>query len=688
MADILARRSTAFVLWHISVTATDAAPQVIIGWLQPGTPPTLVGQRTLPMQAVPEFPDLWLLNATDCDLTDGWTYYYWFEVPLHQPDRPPGRLWITDPLATTVDWRVRAPRLDAPFTDDDFYPAATVLYRGGQLLAADVGGEIAAATGGASLDALAPNNQLVIYELPTAWTRSAQFGGRDVGVGSFRDVLALIDANVAGANFGDLEVTRRGRSYLVQELGINALELLPPADSIYNRDWGYGTTNYLAPDFELGLPETYSWAAPNRDLTQLVGACHAHGTRFLADMVMAFTKNNPYLANASDAFFILHPEQTPDDPDAHTSRGTGTANLRNGFGASLFRYASFTSGYDPISGQLRSINPARQFMLTMLERWMQDFDIDGVRMDSVENISNWDFVQQFKDHARALNRDRFAARGSSGAEERFLVVGEELSEPQALLQQHRLDGLWHQSFKDYIRMALIGLNHENEPTFESTVRRAIDCRSFGYQDLAQAVIYLTSHDVEGPRNERLFNFLQRAGVADIEKRTKLAFACLLTAVGIPMILAGDEFADQHDLLDVSGNVVQTGGKQVDPVNFSRLEDDWRARIKDYVARLIKLRTTAAALCVNDVEFLHTDFAEGKRVMVWRRGEPGAVSQVIVLANFSDFASAAGFGYVVPNWPTLPVGSHWREVSQSRDVPDEDAGREPIFAWEAKVYATV
>jgi len=51
---------------------------------------------------------------------------------------------------------------------------------------------------------------------------------------------------------------------------------------------------------------------------------------------------------------------------------------------------------------------------------------------------------------------------------------------------------------------------------------------------------------------------------------KLAFACLLTAVGIPMILAGEEFADQHDRFDSHGNVSQDGGKQVDPVDFSRL----------------------------------------------------------------------------------------------------------------------
>jgi len=32
----------------------------------------------------------------------------------------------------------------------------------------------------------------------------------------------------------------------------------------------------------------------------------------------------------------------------------------------------------------------------------------------------------------------------------------------------------------------------------------------------------------------------------IEKRIKLAFVFLMTAVGIPMFLAGEEFADAHD----------------------------------------------------------------------------------------------------------------------------------------------
>ena len=236
-----------------------------------------------------------------------------------------------------------------------------------------------------------------------------------------------------------------------------------------------------------------------------------------------------------------------------------------------------------------------------------------------------------------------------------------------------------------VRHALLGTNDDKEPSFEWTIRKLIDCRLMGFRDGAQAVNYLGSHDVEGVHNERLFDFLQNNGVAFTEERIKLAFVCLLTAVGVPMIFAGDEFADEHDL--------STGhpAKQRDAVNFERVEEPWRQRIFNHVARLVHLRTHSDALAVNDTDFIHVDFNDGKRVLVWRRGRPGDGNDVVVVANFSNFVSAdlgSGGEYRVPNWPPTPTGKRWREITQQRDVPPDWVGREGINAWEAKVYCLV
>src|SRR5262249_21204532 len=258
-----------------------------------------------------------------------------------------------------------------------------------------------------------------------------------------------------------------------------------------------------------------------------------------------------------------------------------------------------------------------------------------------------------------------------GRDDAFIVVGEELSVPLDLVRQHRLDGLWNENFKRMIRNAILGHNDDKEPSFEWTVRKLIDCRTMGFSDGAQAVNYLGSHDVEGFRNERLYNFLHNNGMYHKEERIKLAFVCLLTAVGIPMILAGDEFADEHDL------AVANPQKQQDSVNFDRLSDPFLRRIFDYVARLVKFRTTYDALAVNDTDFVHVDFGNGKRVVVWRRGTPGSDRQVVVVANFSDFDSgqAGSNEYRVPNWPATPAGKRWREITQERDIPSDWVARE-------------
>jgi glycosidase len=684
--DLLERKATKFVLWRPGKTATP--PKLIIGTFVPGTPPTLAGVQEIELKPAAGFPDLYEVDAARCGLAEGVVYHYWFEVDDADPTKiPPARIRCTDPTATTVDWDLLAPRLPAPYTEDDRHAASVIKFSRGKLVPCDDGGEVGHVGDHPRPDTLPPNNRLVIYEMPTAWSRSHDNGGVEVGVGTFQDVLGLVLHEAPGANFADLDVVQVGRSYLT-ELGVTALELLPPADSFVKRTWGYDTANFFAPDFDLGKPDGASWSTANKDLAALVQGCHKHQVRFFIDVVMAFSRHYAYEPVDSPEFFILDPTADPSDPDDYTSRGGG--GLRNGFGSTLFRYARFVdNAYDPISGALATVVPARQIMKVYITRWMRDFKIDGIRMDSIENVANWDFVQEYKDQARALWNDRWSALGlGAGSDARFLVVGEELSVPLALLTQGRLDGLWNEKFKQYIRSAILGQNAGDEASFEWTVRKAIDCRNFGFTDLAQAVLYLTSHDVEGFRNERIYNFLLNNGIWDTEKRIKLAFCCLLTAVGVPQILAGDEFADQHDRLDASGNVTESGGKEVDPVNYSRLSDDWRHRIFEYVSVLVQFRTSSPALAVNDTDFIHVDFNDGKRVLVWQRGAPGQ-DPVVVLANFSDFITAnpqdPSSEYVVPNWPATPAGRGWKEVTQNRSVPPNSVGREPIYSWEAKVY---
>jgi pullulanase len=123
------------------------------------------------------------------------------------------------------------------------------------------------------------------------------------------------------------------------------------------------------------------------------------------------------------------------------------------------------------------------------------------------------------------------------------------------------------------------------------------------------------------------------------------------------------------------------------VNYSRFDDPDRRDLFEYVRRLVHLRTSHPALCVNDTSFIHVDFDAGKRVLAWKRGNDN--DPVVVVANFSDFTTPDALSpnaeYAVPNWPDTPAGRHWFEVTQELHVKTGRHDREPIFAWEAKVY---
>ncbi|MBD2201992.1 alpha amylase [Calothrix sp. FACHB-1219] len=663
--DLLSRKQTHFVLWRPNYFAT--APTLYIGTENPQDPNQTNKFGEFKLQQSPEFPELWEIAAQDCGLTEGQVYFYWFKVRNTDPYDIANAnqiLYCTDPTATTIDRRKNAPTPSEPGGVASFDPASVVLYQNGQLIPCDPDGETVNWEGDAALDKLPTNNRLVIYELPTRWTKINPNGKIEAGNGTFRDILALLIPGVTAPNFRALR-TLNNRAHLV-ELGVNALELLPPEDSDDVENWGYGTANYFAADYDLGRPDEQSAPTASTDLANLIKVCHQQGLRFFIDIVMAFSRNNPYHNVNFLDFYIKWGSGDPEQGN------------RDGFGGDLFKYNYWVEGYHPITGKKSWLVPTREYLKAHIAHWIEYYRVDGLRLDSVNNVANYDFLQEFKDFARTL----WDKRG--GTSDRFVVIGEELSVPLALVHQNRLDGLWNEKFKQIIRQVILGKNAWDEPSFEWSVRKLIDCRNLGFSDGSQAVNYLTSHDVGGYGNERFFNYLVNNGIDRTEPRIKLAFVCLLTAVGIPMILAGDEFADQHDLViaDEHGS-----HKQIDPVNYSRVKDDWRQRIFQYVARLVHFRKNSDALAVNDTQFIHTDFNDGKRVLVWQRGNK-ADNLVVVVANFSDYGTPWGAEYRVPNWPATPPGKQWKEITQERIVPQEWVGREGIFPWEAKVYTLV
>lgn len=275
----------------------------MIGQFEPGNPPSLASSQVFALRQHTQQPDLWSIDAAQCGLINGQVYHYWFEVTDSSPTRDKSRIACTDPMAFTVDWRLLAPALPLPHIADDRDPAAVVRFQNGQLVPCDPGGETPTSALAIAAGRAAPNNRMVIYELTTAWARMNIQRDPEIGVCTFRDVIALVDEDSEGANFGDTPALQAGRSH-PGELGVNALELLPLADSFVSREWGYATSNYFAPDYDPGFPEGNSSPTANADLVNLINLCHARGIRFIIDVVMAFGTRAP-LENVNFSDFHL-----------------------------------------------------------------------------------------------------------------------------------------------------------------------------------------------------------------------------------------------------------------------------------------------------------------------------------------------------------------------------------------------
>jgi pullulanase/glycogen debranching enzyme len=494
---------------------------------------------------------------------------------------------------------------------------------------------------------LKQNNEIVIYEMPVKWMSGDPLENSLAELGTFEKIV-----------FEHLD-------YLTS-LGINCIELLPIEDSSQTLDWGYGTRFYFAPDYDIGS---------TIDAKFFIKTCHQRGIRVILDVVMNFFNPTcpldqlaPLGAAPSNWFSV-----------------TNNTDGRQNFGQVLFKFN--TPSYD-------NYFAAREFLYQMAEFWVAAYHIDGYRIDDFADIQNWQFGQTFRERAMAANAQRFPRKP-------FLVIAEDSTRNFASTEDNAYNGdkvfdaIWNFGYRDEIRRLAQDQIATNFGQPSRTLRvqhllsRAGVWNGFGgghfdqgFADMACSISYVTSHDVaDGPRlmNVILGSILQgqQLGPGDVPNvRTIIdgsptdgriigavtfalyrvfgVFAVLMTSVGIPMFLAGEEFADVHDL-----DFLDVNTKQQDPVQWARAYYPGQSALLANVTALVKLRTTHPALQRNEIGFFHFhpqfDDNSGVRVFGYARTggtATGNTGQVIVLANMGSEKFPV---YDIPGWPWGTIG---------------------------------
>lgn len=304
-------------------------------------------------------------------------------------------------------------------------------------------------------------------------------------------------------------VTQR-LDYLV-ELGVTAIELMPVADFPGSRNWGYDGVLPYAPDSRYGCPA---------DLKALVQAAHARGLMVLLDVVYNhFGPEGNYLYVYAKEFFTEH-HHTP-------------------WGAAI--------NFDgPHSREVR------QFFIHNALYWLQEYHLDGLRLDAVHAI-----VDDSSPHILVELAER--VHSAIGRERQVHLI----LENDANNARYLGHGWYAAQWNDDIHHALHVLATEERDGYymdyaDDPVRHLGRClaEGFAYQGEVSAyreqaargeasvhlppqafVSFLQSHDQVGNRafGERITHIGQEAAM-------RAGAAVYLLAPSIPMLFMGEEFA--------------------------------------------------------------------------------------------------------------------------------------------------
>ena len=343
------------------------------------------------------------------------------------------------------------------------------------------------------------------------------------------------------------------------ELGVTAIELMPVAAFPGARNWGYDGALAFAPAACYGRPD---------ELKALVQAAHRHGLMVLLDVVYNhFGPEGNYLHAYAAPFFDAS-RQTP-------------------WGAAI--------AFDGAASRT-----VRDFFIHNALYWLEEFHVDGLRLDAVHAIHDQSEPDILAELARAV-------RAGPGRQRRVHLVLENDANAARYLQATDGAPLYDAQWNDDLHHALhVLLTGEGDGYYadyaRSPIRHLGRClaEGFAWQGEASAwrgdarrgepsgslpptafVSFLQNHDQVGNRalGERI-DALAAAPLLDA------AAALRLLAPAPPLLFMGEEFAAAQPFLyfcDFGAELAAavTQGRREEFAGFARFGDAAaRARIPD------------------------------------------------------------------------------------------------------------
>jgi maltooligosyltrehalose trehalohydrolase len=296
------------------------------------------------------------------------------------------------------------------------------------------------------------------------------------------------------------------------DAGITMLEIMPIADFPGRFGWGYDGVNLFAPTWLYGHPD---------DFKSFVNEAHLAGLAVILDVVYNHLgPDGNFLANFSPDYFNPH---------------------------------CITDWGDSINFDGPNSGPVREFYLTNAAYWVDEFHLDGLRLDATQDLhdnSATHILAEISVHAHE------AAKGRE-----IVLVAENEPQDSRLVRPlakkgYGLDALWNDDFHHSAIVALTGRNEAYYSDYNGTPQEFISAVKYGYLYQGQWYSWQKARrgafglDVEPAAFVAFIqNHDQVANTARGERPNILAprgnynalTALLLLAPSTPMLFQGQEF---------------------------------------------------------------------------------------------------------------------------------------------------